>query len=49
MHLYFDRFIGLKIVSLSLPPNFTADHPFVYFIRDTETNTVIFSGRIEKL
>jgi len=25
---------------------FQADHPFLFVIRDTETNTVLFSGRL---
>lgn len=41
-------FKGLEVVMLSLPPIFKADHPFMFFIRETETNTIIFSGRIEK-
>lgn len=27
---------------------FNADHPFSYFIRETENNTNIFSGRVLK-
>ncbi|KAJ6640748.1 Serine protease inhibitor 42Dd [Pseudolycoriella hygida] len=38
-----------KIVLLSMPPVFLANHPFMFFLRDTETNTIIFSGRIEQL
>lgn len=34
-------------MSRMLPPVLQADHPFVYFIRDRETNTIIFSGHIE--
>lgn len=46
---------GISIVPLSLliiPPDtpiFRADHPFVYYIWDNKTKTVIFSGRITKL
>jgi serpin B len=29
-----------------MPINFQADHPFVYLIRDTATNTVLFLGRV---
>lgn len=39
---------GFGIMAISLPPQFDVNHPFMYFIRDTETNTIIFSGRIEK-
>lgn len=39
---------GFEIMPVSLPPQFIVDHPFMYFIRDTETNTIVFSGRIEK-
>lgn len=28
------------------PPVFRADHPFVYFIRDTETGQILFAGRM---
>uniref|UniRef100_A0A8D2IN25 Serpin domain-containing protein n=1 Tax=Urocitellus parryii TaxID=9999 RepID=A0A8D2IN25_UROPR len=30
---------------LSLIPTFCADHPFLFFIRHNETNTVLFCGR----
>lgn len=34
-------------MDVSLPKNepFKADHPFLYYIIDHKTNTVIFSGR----
>ncbi|KAJ6639995.1 Serine protease inhibitor 42Dd [Pseudolycoriella hygida] len=38
-----------RMIAYSAPPVFFADHPFMFFLRDTETNTMIFSGRIEKL
>ena len=28
------------------PKVFKADHPFLFFIRDRKTNTVLFSGRV---
>jgi serpin B len=28
------------------PPVFHADHPFVYAIRDTETDAILFIGRV---
>ena len=37
------------VVPYSMPPQFNANHPFVFYIRDTQTNTNIFSGRLEKL
>lgn len=40
---------GIHIEKKSRPPKFKADHPFVYYIRDTETDTIIFSGRFEKI
>jgi len=40
--------IGVAIALGQPPPPvvFRADHPFVYLIRDTSTNTVLFAGRI---
>ncbi len=31
----------------SAPPSFIADHPFVFFIRDDVTGSVLFLGRVE--
>jgi serpin B len=28
------------------PKVFKADHPFLFFIRDRDTNTVLFSGHL---
>lgn len=39
-------FIGAVVTARIMPTPFKADHPFVYFIRDTETNTIVFSGRV---
>ncbi|XP_042372328.1 serpin B6-like [Plectropomus leopardus] len=33
------------IMALSRPPSFTADQPFLFFIRHNPTNTVLFAGR----
>jgi serpin B len=39
--------MDLKSVSPSPQPKvFQADHPFLFFIRDRKTNTVLFSGRV---
>lgn len=37
------------LVPYSMPPQFFATHPFLFYIRETQTNTIIFSGRLEKL
>jgi serpin B len=34
-------------VMLHPPIVFNADHPFVYMIRDTSTNTILFMGRVD--
>lgn len=35
--------------SLSLDPDFRANHPFIYMIRDVDSNSVIFTGRFQNL
>jgi len=35
-----------KGVAPDTPPVFRADHPFVFFIRDEETGTILFLGRV---
>jgi serpin B len=37
-------FAGIR--ALPEPKVFKADHPFLFFIRDRDTNTVLFSGRV---
>jgi len=36
--------IGIKLVSK--PAAFRADHPFLFFLRDSETGAVLFAGRV---
>jgi len=33
-------------MTLSLPSMMTIDHPFIFLIRDSETGTVPFMGRV---
>jgi hypothetical protein len=33
-------------VPVTKPPPFRADHPFLYFIRDTQTGSLLFMGRL---
>lgn len=47
--IYFEHFcfiLGIKIQTKKASSKFKADHPFMYFIRDTQSDTIIFSGRI---
>lgn len=42
-------FSGIKIVLLSgtfNAPKFRADHPFVYYIWDNNSKTIVFMGRL---
>ena len=32
----------------SVPPAFSADHPFLYMIRDNQTGLILFLGRLER-
>jgi serpin B len=32
--------------TVSMPPSFTADHPFVFVIRDNVTGSMLFVGRV---
>lgn len=39
----------VEIVNTSMPPaplEFKMDHPFIYIIRETQTNSIIFMGRV---
>jgi len=36
----------MEATSVSAPKIFVADRPFVYLIRDTQTNTILFMGRV---
>lgn len=36
-------------VPYSMPPQFIAEHPFMFYIRETQTNTILFNGRVNKL
>jgi serpin B len=38
---------GVLVGTTSAGPSFTADHPFVFFIRDSLTGSILFLGRIE--
>ena len=32
--------------SLSMPPSFICDHPFIFFIKDSKTGLILFTGRV---
>lgn len=46
--LYFFKAGGIVLYS-AFGDEFRANRPFLYFIRDTQQNTVIFSGRVVEL
>ncbi|XP_068199912.1 leukocyte elastase inhibitor A-like [Antennarius striatus] len=35
----------MRVRSLRIPARFVADHPFLFFIRHTKTNSILFAGR----
>jgi serpin B len=39
---------GISVGITSMPPAFSADHPFVYLIRDKVTGSLLFLGRVER-
>lgn len=38
--------VMFEVTAVLTPPKFIADRPFVYLIRDTQTNTILFMGRV---
>ena len=37
---------GVVVGTTGLPPQFRADHPFLYFILDDQTGSILFMGRV---
>ena len=37
---------GVVVGTTSVPPQFSADHPFLYFILDDQTGSILFMGRV---
>jgi serpin B len=38
--------VGMMTTSLERPPVFNANHPFLFMIRDRETGSILFLGRV---
>jgi serine protease inhibitor len=47
MHLNISTFVSAGNPSTrSGLPKFVADHPFLYFVRDTEDNIIVVAGKV---
>ncbi|KAK2160687.1 hypothetical protein NP493_1631g00031 [Ridgeia piscesae] len=38
--------VGISVTSIQIPKTFKADHPFLFFIREKVTGSILFSGRV---
>ena len=38
----------IESVAITEPPRFTADHPFLFFLRDDTTGAILFAGRVAR-